>query len=237
MGAATAAGAVLYIGTTAVVSATDTYTAVAEIVSIPKFGRTYNKIEHKPLGDRGTQKFKGSYNEGDPQIAFAKDISDAGQAAMLVALDTDDDYNFKILANDDVAPASAVVTMTAASPGVVSDTAHGLALNTPVKFVPIGSGVLPSNIFSTITYYVKTVPTADTYTISTTPGGPVINTTGSPTGSYTRSTVPAGSFQLFKAKVFSYEYGYENVDSMVGATTMLGIKAGTLNETARTPLT
>lgn len=233
MGVATAAGAVLYVGTTASVTATDTFLAVGEVVSIAKFGRVYNKIDHKPLSDRGVQKYKGGYNEGDPVVSLGKDIVDVGQAQMLVALADDADYNFKIVANDDVAPSVATVTVTIAAPGIFTDTAHGLAANTPVKFTT--TGALPTGLVAGTTYYVKTVVSVDTYSVSATAGGSAITTTGTQSGVHTRTTVPAGSIQYFKAKVFSWEYGYEGAESIVGAVTMLGIKSGTLAETGRNP--
>lgn len=236
MTVSTAAGATLSIGTTAAVGATDTFTVIGEVTALPEFGRVYAAIKYTPLSNRGVQKFKGSYDDGALAVTMGKDLTDAGQAALVVALDADQDYNFKIIDNDVVAPAVAIgVSMTAATPGVVTDTAHGLAVNTPIKLVVIGGGVLPTGIVSGTTYYVKTVASADTYTLSATPGGTVINTTGSPSGTYTRTTVPAGSYQVFKAKVMSHTTKRDSADNVIMSTVSLEIKSGSIAETVRIP--
>lgn len=85
-----------------------------------------------------------------------------------------------------------VVTMDIASPGTVNWTAHGLAPNTPVAFnFGPGGGTLPGGVGQVITNYVKTVISANQFTISATPGGAAINFTGStsPTLYGTASTV------------------------------------------------
>lgn len=235
MGASTAAGAKILIGTTASVAATDTFVEIGEVVTIPEFGRSYNEIKHNPLSSRGTQKFKGSYDDGSITISLGKDASDAGQAAVIAALDIDSDYNFKVVANDGVAALSILgVSISAATPGVVTSVAHDLAVNTAVKFTA-GAGTLPTGIVAGTTYYVKTVLSADTFSVSATPGGAAIATTGSPSGTYTMETVPAGTYQLFKAKVMSYTTNIGSLDDIIKASVMLGIKSGSIVETARIP--
>lgn len=100
MGANIAAGTALHIGTTAEVTTTDTYTEIAEVVSIPEFGRVYSVTKYNPLKSRGTQKFKGSFDDGTVAIKLGKDATDEGQVAALAALDSDFTYNFKVVAND-----------------------------------------------------------------------------------------------------------------------------------------
>jgi len=77
-------------------------------------------------------------------------------------------------------------TVTIASPGVFTKVAHGLALNGPVSLET--TGALPTGLLADTQYYVKTMPTADTFTLSATPGGSVINTTGSQSGVHTYGT-------------------------------------------------
>lgn len=235
MGVSTNAGALLYIGTTASDQSTDTYTVIGEVVAIPEFGRSYNEIKYTPLASRGVQKFKGSYDDGSVAIPIGKDSSDAGQAALIIALDVDADYNFKIVDNDDVPEhATTGVSMSAASPGVVTMTAHGLAVNTPVKFTA-GAGTLPTGITEGTTYYVKTVLSSSTFSVSATPGGAAINTAGSPSGTYTLTTVPVGTTLTFKAKVMSRTTKRDGTDNVIMTTVNLGIKSGSIVETARLP--
>lgn len=80
---------------------------------------------------------------------------------------------------------TATVTVTIASPGVVSHAAHGLSANDPVCFTT--SGALPTGLVASTVYFVKTVVDANSYTLSTTPGGTVIATTGSQSGTHTAS--------------------------------------------------
>lgn len=74
------------------------------------------------------------------------------------------------------------VTMTIASPCVVTWNSHGLLDGTPIVFTT--SGTLPSGIVSGTTYYVKS-PATNTFNVAATPGGTAINTSGSQSGTHT----------------------------------------------------
>lgn len=77
-----------------------------------------------------------------------------------------------------------VATMTMATPGVVSFTAHGLTLNDIVKFTT--TGALPTGVTASTPYYVISAGlTANAFQISATQGGSAINTTGSQSGVHT----------------------------------------------------
>lgn len=90
---------------------------------------------------------------------------------------------------------SAVVTLTIASPTVISWTAHALAAGAGVKFAT--TGALPTGLTAGTTYYVSTASLAtDTFRIADTQahalaGTNSINTSGSQSGVHTASTVPA----------------------------------------------
>jgi len=75
------------------------------------------------------------------------------------------------------------VTISSASPGVLSLTAHGFAANDPFVLSNSG-GALPVAFTAGTVYYVKTVLTADTFTASATPGGDAINTASTGTGTH-----------------------------------------------------
>lgn len=234
MGVSTSAGAKLYIGTTASNGVTDTYTEVGQIVTIPEYGRKYNVVKYTPLDFRGTLKFKGSYDDGSLAVDIGKDATDAGQVLCIAAVNIDLDYNFQISLNDAVAPSSATgITVSVASPGVVADPAHGLPVNTAVIFS--GTGTLPTGLALATTYYIKTVTDAGHYTLSATLGGSAINTTGSMTGTVTRTTVPAPTSQLLKAKVTSYTTKIGSADSVIGSTLTLEVASGSIVETPHIP--
>jgi hypothetical protein len=84
------------------------------------------------------------------------------------------------------AAASATVTITIATPGVVTWSSHGLSTGTPVIFST--TGALPTGITSGTTYYVIAVDT-NTFRIATTLAnalaGTAVNTSGSQSGTHT----------------------------------------------------
>ena len=74
------------------------------------------------------------------------------------------------------------VTMTIASPCVVSWTAHGLTDGTAIVFTT--TGALPTGLTAGTTYYVKS-PATDTFNVALTSGGAAINTSGTQSGTHT----------------------------------------------------
>lgn len=83
---------------------------------------------------------------------------------------------------------SAVVTMTIASPCVVTwgvaNRGHGLVAGSPIKFST--TGALPTGVTAGTQYYVQSAGlTETTFRISTTNGGSDVNTTGSQSGVHT----------------------------------------------------
>jgi hypothetical protein len=66
------------------------------------------------------------------------------------------------------ATTTSVVTISSASPTVVSWAGHGLADGTPISFSTTGN--LPTPMVPGVTYYVRN-PTADNFNLATTPGG------------------------------------------------------------------
>jgi hypothetical protein len=80
---------------------------------------------------------------------------------------------------------SETATITSASPGVVTITAHGLVANNIVVFTT--TGALPNNITAGTNYYVlATGLTSDDFQVSATAGGVAIDTTsGTQSGTHT----------------------------------------------------
>lgn len=82
-----------------------------------------------------------------------------------------------------IAP-SITVTVTIASPGVFSSTAHGLVVGDKVSFTTTGS--LPTGLATNTDYYVITAGlTANAFEVSTSRGGSAVNTSGSQSGVHT----------------------------------------------------
>lgn len=83
---------------------------------------------------------------------------------------------------------SANVTITNASPGVVTWTAHGLAANQTVVFNTNG-GSIPTGLSAGVAYYI--VPgtvTTNTFQVSTSLGGTAVNTSSNQSGTVTGSS-------------------------------------------------
>ena len=60
----------------------------------------YNLVTHNPIGDRKTVKKKGAYNDGQMTLQLARDPADAGQTLLLSALNSDNNYAFKVTLQD-----------------------------------------------------------------------------------------------------------------------------------------
>lgn len=73
---------------------------IGEITDAGEFGREYNLVSHNPLGDRGTKKFKGSFNEGQMALQLGLDDDDAGQLIMQAASISDADHYFMVTTQD-----------------------------------------------------------------------------------------------------------------------------------------
>lgn len=75
-------------------TASPTPPAVGEVTDLGEFGREYQLVTHNPVGARGTQKFKGSFNEGTMSLSIGLDTDDAGQIIMKAASLSDANYSF-----------------------------------------------------------------------------------------------------------------------------------------------
>ena len=95
---------------------------VGEITDLGEFGREYALNTHSPVATRGTQKFKGSFNEGQLNLQLALNTDDPGQIVMKQARDSDDPYSFKItMQGGDVYYFQALVMGFKVAPGSVDN--------------------------------------------------------------------------------------------------------------------
>lgn len=85
--------------------------------------------------------------------------------------------------------AAAVVTITIATPAVVTWNSHGLVAGDIVSFET--TGALPTGLITGTNYYVIN-PTTNTFQVSATPGGSAINTSGVQSGVQTCRHNPFG---------------------------------------------
>ena len=141
-----------------------------------------------PIINRGRAvKQKGTFDAGSMENAFAWLVTDPGQLAVIAAAGVRSEYAFKNHYGDTPAVKTATVTITIASPGVVSWANHGLADGT--KIVLTTTGALPTGLTASTTYYVVNSATS-TFQLSATTGGAAINTSASQSGVHTATTQP-----------------------------------------------
>jgi hypothetical protein len=95
----------------------------------------------------------------------------------VTALDTDTTGTAVTI---DLAYISSTVTITIAAPGVVTWTDHGRVANDTIRFTT--TGALPTGLAINTTYYVKTVLSPNTFTVSASAGGAAITTSGTQSG-------------------------------------------------------
>lgn len=117
-------------------------------------------------------------------------LADSANCAMMTWNLSDASQRYAFAYTDDGLTMTATVTI--ASPGVITCTAHGLTVGRRVGFTT--TGALPTGITASTIYYVQSVPTADTLTLSATSGGAVINTSGSQSGTHTLIKDPTPKF-------------------------------------------
>jgi hypothetical protein len=221
------AGARIYIGGVIQTQSTDfaasdfsgeTWTEIDGWETMGAIGDAAQEIKNSLINRKRDIKMKGTFDAGSMQNNFAILPTDAGQLALIAARATSHNYAFKIVYDDTPATRTATATVTIASPGVVTWTAHGLLVGDAVSFST--TGALPTGLTAATTYYVKSVLTADTFTLSATSGGSVINTTGTQSGVHTISTVPAATTHYFIALVMttSETGGGANTTRMLSST-------------------
>jgi hypothetical protein len=73
-----------------------TFTEIGSIDDGGEHGRVFAEVTFNPIASRGTQKFKGSFNEGNKTLSIGYNSDDAGMILLKTALNDDDDYSFEV---------------------------------------------------------------------------------------------------------------------------------------------
>lgn len=105
LGVATSAGSTLSVVAAGAAPATFDATGYAalswvligEITDFGEIGREYNLITHNPVGNRSTQKFKGSFNEGQMNLSLGLQTDDAGQIIIKAASISDLSFSYRMV--------------------------------------------------------------------------------------------------------------------------------------------
>lgn len=222
------AGAKFYIGSSAMVApsvdvaAADfsavTFIEVIDWQSMGAIGDQANEIATELISRGRTTVQKGTYRSPSMQNVFAVNSNDPGQIAIIAAANNRSNYPFKIAFADAPGQRLNVVTVTIASPGVFTWTGHSLEVGDAVHFTT--TGALPTGLTAGTTYYVKTTPDANTFTVAATAGGTAIVTTGTQSGVHTATTQPTGTQKLFVGLAMSAQEqgGGANTARMLAAT-------------------
>lgn len=200
-GLAKVAGAKIYIGqrvpykTTVVPSDfnAQTWTEIGGWAQTGDLGSEQEAITQTLISDNTTIYAKGTISFPIMTNMFAPDLTDAGQIAFAAAQKSCKPYAFRIDWNGDCGEESEV-TISIATPGVISWVAHGLSASDPVIFRT--TGTLPTGLTAGTVYYVS-APTTDAFSVSATPGGAAIDTTGTQSGVHTATAPEQGETDLF----------------------------------------
>lgn len=172
------------------------WTEIGGWANAGSIGDTQNVAEQDLINERRTRKIKTTLNGGTMESQFVPMATDPGQIKFKQAIDDCRPYQWKIEWGADCQPSS-VVTISVASPGVVTWNGHGLAAGQPVVFTNEG-GALPTGLMADTVYYVVAAGlTANAFSVAATPGGAAIATTAAGTGVDTATAPPAGMTDLF----------------------------------------
>lgn len=156
-------------------------------------------------------KLDDSQLDTDTTLAANSDTKIATQKAVKAYVDANAGDNSWTLVDQSGNPiTSTTVTITIASPGVVSWTGHGLAADTAI--ILNTTGALPTGLTVGAIYYVRN-PAANSFELSATVGGASINTTGSQSGAH--------SAQLAASWVWSTNVASVAFTGLAGATEIM----------------
>jgi len=72
------------------------FTTIGEVTDHGEHGREYSLVTHQPVDSRGDVKFKGGFNEGSKTLQLGLDDDNAGQVLLKAAVNSDNDYSFKV---------------------------------------------------------------------------------------------------------------------------------------------
>lgn len=159
-------------------------------------GDTQEVGEQALINERRVRKYKTTLNGGTMENQHVPMALDPGQIRFKQAIEDCQPYQFKVEWGGDCAPES-VVEISVGTPGVVTWQGHGQVAGQPVVFTNEG-GALPTGLTAGTVYYVSaTGLTANSFSVSATPGGAAIATTAAGSGVDTATAPPAGMTDMF----------------------------------------
>lgn len=168
------------------------------LFNVGELGAEQGVNEYELINSDWVMKSKGSRNGGTMTNTFVPLHLDPGQTKVREAVeDKCRPYGFRVERGADCTPES-IVTISIADPGEVTWNDHGFQIGQPIMFTLGDGGTLPNELTAGTVYYVAAVPTDNTFALAATPGGEIIETTGTTTGDIIATAPPAGMTQLFQ---------------------------------------
>lgn len=84
----------------------DSYTTLGQVESIGDFGDQRNSVQFTGLSDGRVQKARGAADAGNSVVSYAHQTADGGQDALKAAFEATsqatDEFNFRVLLNDQI---------------------------------------------------------------------------------------------------------------------------------------
>lgn len=80
--------------------ADNTWAKIGGITNLGEFGATFQEIASEPMDADATGKYKGMRNDGSLSLTLERMPDDTGQAKLMEALASYEDYTFKVVLND-----------------------------------------------------------------------------------------------------------------------------------------
>lgn len=171
------------------------WTEIKPLTALGELSVDVGMVSQDVINSGVTQYRKGVMGFAIMENAVLPDRGDAGQVAFANAAKSCQPYAFKVERSTDCSVV-ATVTISIASPGLVTWSNHGLAAGASVVFST--TGALPSGLTAGTTYYVLSSGlTSSAFQIAATPGGTAIVTTGTQSGAHTATAQPLGTTELF----------------------------------------
>lgn len=119
-----------------------TYANIGEITDGGEHGKTFAEVTHMPIDTRGTQKFKGSYNLGNKTLQLAIDDADPGQIVAKAALESDNDYSFKVEYQDGACDYFQAKVMSFAKAATSVDSIRSATVTLALTTTKAGIGII-----------------------------------------------------------------------------------------------
>lgn len=160
-----------------------------DIVIQPGLCRDRTDEEDIQLLTALTKRLDASWSVGSAAGGLLEGSKQNSQMYAIWALKRTDTAVVDVGFSTALANRTATVTMTIASPGVITWTNHGFRGGEPIVFTT--TGALPTGLTPGTVYFVLAASIAtDTFRVATSQGGTAINTSGSQSGTHTGTSTP-----------------------------------------------